>query len=225
MEKPVETKQTILTRFLHHNMAAVGGFMGGYAILLRADFFGNAQTANLIYLVFAILGRNVTEVLIRFGAVFLYILGAMTFVFIKNKTSRSTRRIAVGIDALAIGILGLLPANVNAVLALYPIFFSMSFQWNAVTGANGYASSSIFSTNNTRQVALSLAEYLCDRNPAWLHKMFFFLGSILCFHFGVGCAYLAVRRFGIHAIFFNWIILSAAVIWLVLLERSERAEA
>ena len=47
----------------HHIMAILGGFMACYAVLLRMDFIGNAQTSNLIYIVLALLGNNLLEVL------------------------------------------------------------------------------------------------------------------------------------------------------------------
>ena len=36
-------------RFLiHYTLSFIGGYLGLYAIVSRADLFGNAQTANLI---------------------------------------------------------------------------------------------------------------------------------------------------------------------------------
>ena len=32
----------------HHIMAICGGFMACYAVMLRSDFIGNAQTSNLL---------------------------------------------------------------------------------------------------------------------------------------------------------------------------------
>lgn len=34
---------------LHCTMAFIGGYIGAYALLNRADVFGNAQTSNLIH--------------------------------------------------------------------------------------------------------------------------------------------------------------------------------
>ena len=42
--------QRILERRLHLNMTLLGGFMGGYAVLSHDDFFGSAQTTNMIAL-------------------------------------------------------------------------------------------------------------------------------------------------------------------------------
>ena len=42
-------------------------------------------------------------------------------------------------------------------------FFAMSVQWGAFNGAQGFNSSTIFSTNNTKQTSLALAHYLCEK--------------------------------------------------------------
>lgn len=40
-----------LTCWIHHSMAITGGYLGVYALLCRDDFFGNALTSNMIYIV------------------------------------------------------------------------------------------------------------------------------------------------------------------------------
>ena len=46
-------------RFLiHYTLSFIGGYLGLYAIVSRADLFGNAQTANLLGVVRDLIGRN-----------------------------------------------------------------------------------------------------------------------------------------------------------------------
>ena len=78
-------------------------------------------------------------------------------------------------------------------VALYPVFFAMSIQWSSFAGARGFYSSTIFSTNNTKQSSLALAEYLCDHDRAHLRKMWFYLATLGCFHVGASCAFCAVK--------------------------------
>ena len=78
-------------------------------------------------------------------------------------------------------------------MALYPIFFAMSIQWSSFAGARGFYSSTIFSTNNTKQSSLALAEYLCDHDRAHLRKMWFYLATLGCFHVGASWAFCAVK--------------------------------
>ena len=85
-----------------------------------------------------------------------------------------------------------LPETLNVVVALYPIFFAMSIQWSSFGGARGFYSSTIFSTNNTKQTSLALANYLCDHDRAHLRKLEVFALTLLCFHIGAAAAYFAV---------------------------------
>ena len=52
-------------RFLiHYTLSFIGGYLGLYAIVSRADLFGNAQTANLIGVVRDLIGRNFSDMLL-----------------------------------------------------------------------------------------------------------------------------------------------------------------
>ena len=60
-------------RFLiHYTLSFIGGYLGLYAIVSRADLFGNAQTANLIGVVRDLIGRNFSDMLLRVGALLIY---------------------------------------------------------------------------------------------------------------------------------------------------------
>ena len=53
-------------RFLiHYTLSFIGGYLGLYAIVSRADLFGNAQTANLLGVVRDLIGRNFSDMLLR----------------------------------------------------------------------------------------------------------------------------------------------------------------
>ena len=133
-----------LSCWIHHSMAVTGGYLGVYALLCRSDFFGNALTSNLIYIVTGILGREPLDVLIRIGGVVLYVLGIASTVLLSKKYHRNLHPISLTINYIVVGILGFLPAEMNPVIGLYPIFFAMAFQWNSFPGAYGFAGSTIF---------------------------------------------------------------------------------
>ncbi|MDD6482619.1 MAG: YoaK family protein [Lachnospiraceae bacterium] len=211
----IKRKEERLVTMMHHCMAVVGGFMGGYAILIRADFLGNAQTSNLIYLLYAVFGRDFFHVLLRVLAVALYVAGTMLYVMMKNKTGWNIPAVAIGVDCVAVLIEGFIPGSVDPVLALLPIFFSMSLQWNAFPGNYGYVSSTIFSTNNLKQTTLAFSEYLCDKDRKHLHKMKFFLGSLISFHIGVAVSYFCTGALAERGIWLNLPVLgiAAVLVW------------
>ena len=60
-------------RFLiHYTLSFIGGYLGLYAIVSRADLFGNAQTANLLGVVRDIIGRDFSDMMLRVGACFIH---------------------------------------------------------------------------------------------------------------------------------------------------------
>ena len=58
---------------IHFLMAFCGGFFGSYAVFNRMSVFGNAQTANLIELIGAVLGHDFPDALLRLGAFLVFV--------------------------------------------------------------------------------------------------------------------------------------------------------
>ena len=189
-------KKNMRERRLHYGMAAIGGFLGGFAILIHHSLFANAQTTNLISLAISIVGRNPLQILLHMGSLFLYMLGLSLTVLIPRYTKWNVRLLSIVIDALALLSLPWIPHAVDDFVAMYPIFFAMAFQWNSFQGADGYNSSSIFSTNNLRQFTTSITEYFCDGDRNHLHKSSFYGGTLLFFHMGVAGSYFACTALG-----------------------------
>lgn len=203
--------------WMHFIMSVCGGFLGGYAVFGRMAVFGSAQTANLIELVGDILGRNTTDALLRFGALVLYIAAMVIFSVMSKKTAWNLKYLVLLVDTAAVAVLSTMPEKMDPVLALYPVFFAMSFQWCVFKGAEGYACSTIFSTNNLKQTVLSFAEYfLTDRELAEerkksLKKGRFFGETILFFHASVAAAYAGLQFMGLSAVWLVLVPLSAGL--------------
>lgn len=84
--------------------------------------------------------------------------------------------------------LAVMPDNLELIIYLYPMFFAMSFQWTVFAGAEGYGSSTIFSTNNLRQFSTSLVEYICNKDSEKIKKARFYGLTLISFHIGVAVA-------------------------------------
>lgn len=179
--------------YRHLSFCAVGGFFGCYAVLIHSGVMGNAQTVNLIELLLDALRGDLHAVLLHLGALVLYVLGTMLTVLLPHWWGWDMHYVSPVITAAAAVTVAFLPETLNVVVALYPIFFAMSIQWSSFGGARGFYSSTIFSTNNTKQTSLALAGYLCDRDRAHLRKMWFFLATLGCFHVGAAWAFCAVK--------------------------------
>ncbi len=189
--------------YRHLSLSAVGGFFGAYAMLCHSDMMANAQTMNLLELLMATLRGEPRAILLHLGGLLIYLSGIMLTVFLPHRFGINVKRAVPVVDAAAAIVLGLLPDSVLGFVALYPIFFAMSFQWSAFSGARGYSSSCIFSTNNTKQATLAVAEYLNDGNRKHLGKAFFYGMTLLAFHLGAVASFFSVRSFGIKGAWCN----------------------
>ena len=152
----------------------------------------NAQTLNLLELLLSSLRCHWPEMLMHLGALAMYVLGTMSTVILPHLFGWDMRRVCPIIDALCAVLLAFLPAEMPVIPSLYPIFFAMSVQWSSFTGAQDHISSTIFSTNNTKQASLSLARHLCTREQGQIRRMWFYVSTILCFHAGATVAYFSV---------------------------------
>lgn len=190
---------------MHFIMAVCGGFFGGYAIFGRMAVFGSAQTANLIELMGDILGGNAGEALLRILALVIYVGAMIIFSILAKKTAVNLRYLAILLEMLTAALIGFFPKEMNPIVALYPVFFATSFQWCVFKGADGYACSTIFSTNNVKQTVLSFTDYFLTEKKKEkereqdLKKGKFFGGTLLCFHAGVAIAYIALQLFGLRS--------------------------
>ena len=178
--------------YRHLAFCVVGGFFGGYAVLVHSGIMGNAQTVNLLELLMDFLRADGHGILLHTGALLIYILGTMSTVLLPHWLGADMHLVSPWITAAAAVTVSLLPPDTTAVLALYPVFFAMSIQWSSFAGARGFYSATIFSTNNTKQTSLALANYLCDHARAHLRKLKVFALTLLCFHIGAAVAYFAV---------------------------------
>lgn len=186
-----------LEYYVHYSMSMVGGFLGGYALLNHHELFGNAQTSNLIHIAMNVMGSNFFELLLRLFDLALYFSGFACSVIFAKYTKLNRHFLSIIFDAITILLLFLMPEGISDFLFLAPVFFAMSFQWNSFTGAGGYVSSCIFSTNNFRQFSTSLCEYFCDKDKKHLQKTKFYGMVLLSFHIGVVWSYVASMEWGL----------------------------
>lgn len=185
--------------YLHSLMCLIGGFLGAYAIFNRCGNLGSAQTSNLIYVVLCFLGRNLKEFLLHFSGLILYFAAIELYVFLSHKTKINIKRYGIAVDILGCILLSFIPTTIDPIAGLLPLFFMMATQWSIFHGANGYNSSTIFSTNNFRQAALGIGEYFYTKDKAQLTKAKFFMNSLFWYHLGVAISFFACKSFGVEA--------------------------
>lgn len=211
-------------RFLiHYTLSFIGGYLGLYAIVSRADVFGNAQTANLLGVVRDLIGRDFSDMLLRIGALLIYVTAVILTVWIPEHFSTDLRFISIGIDIFAILLLGFFPSGMSPVVALYPVFFAMPFQWCTFKAPGGYNSSTIFSTNNLRQFTTAVTQFLMKKDTAQRDKAKFYGMTLLSFHTGAALSLILYMAYGLSGV---WLCLIPAfyAVWLIAEDRSTAAD-
>lgn len=191
----LDRKTRVETR-LHMDMAFVGGFYGIYMIL-RFHHFASAQTINLIDLVHTALTGQWRDALLCLGAAVLFFIATAVCTWLPKHTRFDRRWFSLGVDAVCAVLLALLPEESSGYLCLYPSFFAMGAQWGGFSGAQGFACSTIFSTNNLRQFTIAWTELKLNGDGNFRPRMRFFGFTLLFFHLGAAAGtllYLATGR-------------------------------
>lgn len=204
-----------VNNFTHYNMAVAGGVFGGFAVCNLGEIFGNAQTLNLIGIVYNLVYCNFETLLLRIIAALLYFLGFAAAVVIPKKLRLHSDVISIVVDILAFITLMFLPKNANFLISLYPIFFATAFQWTAFEYIEGYSCSTIFSSNNYRQFTTSLVEYAIDKDKSRLTKTRVFGLTLLYFHIGVALACISAIHFGRLSAFIGILVLLPTIFLLI----------
>lgn len=190
--------QKRLERWSHLNMALIGGFIGGYAIVNHHDLLGSAQTGNMIALALYVGGMHAIDWLVRLLGMLIYMLGIAIAVLLPKKLEAiKLKRFSILLDMMALLTVGILPAKTDHFVALYPLFLASSVQLCSFPGADGFACSSIFSTNNLRQCTASFVEYFSSRDREALRKGKFYGKVLCCFHLGAALSYPASQALGL----------------------------
>ena len=210
---------------IHFLMAFCGGFFGSYAVFNRMSVFGNAQTANLIELIGAVLGHDFPDALLRLGAFLVFVSALVLSVPLERQLHRKAKYLTLAVEAAIATAISFFPEDMNPIAAVYPIFFSAALQWSIFPGAEDFVAANVFSTNNIKQTFTSLTEYVLERksNPERarekLKKAICFGGTLLSFHCGVISGFLGSRWLGIKSSLLCLIPLM--IVW-GLLRREER---
>ena len=119
----------------------------------------------------ALTGKNFAEVGIRFLAFLIFGSAIVISYLLTNFTKLDMRKLVLWVDAAGLTVTAMMPEGMSAVVSLYPIFFCSAFQWGSYSGASGYNSASIFTTNNFKQSLL-----------AWTQFVRLYIWGIWCFY-------------------------------------------
>ena len=207
---------------IHWNFALVGGFLGVYAILLHMGNFGSAQTGNIMEMAASLVSGEWYDVLLRFLALPLFGGGVVVSYILTNHTNINMRKLAIVVDTAGLVASSLLPLK-PVLVGLYPIFFCSAFQWGVYSSANGYNSSTIFSSNNFKQAVLGWTQYFLTKDPEFKKKGILYTNTVLSFFIGACYGAVAVNAFAVRAAYLGFVPLATG--WILVVKHSMVLEA
>lgn len=151
-----------------HMLTAIGGFFGAYTFLLRGNVFCNAQTGNVVLMGMALGTGKWSEGLYYLIPISAYLLGAFVSELLPNPVKKHLPirwdTLLIGIEMLAVIILGFIPLSAPVQISQITINFVASMQYNTFRQAEGVPGATTFATNHIRQIGVGLAKELKHRN-------------------------------------------------------------
>lgn len=182
-------------------LMAVGGYLGAFTYNLRGGVFCNAQTANFVLTAMA-LGKGqyarAAYYLIPMGAYLAGVILSESLPLRLRKTGLIRWDTAlVGLEALVVLLLGLLPESAPHQITQIAVNFICSMQYNTFRQAQGVPMATTFCTNHLRQTGVHLTRGLRKGSPRELRLSLAHAGMLLVFTAGgVVCTALCPRLRG-----------------------------
>lgn len=178
------------------------GWFGGYTFIQRGGVFCNAQTANIVLFGIALGQRKWAAAGYLLIPISTYFAGT----FVSEYLGKTVKRlhflrwdtILIGIEIIAVLILGLLPASVPDQVSQVVLNFICSMQFNTFRQVEGIPAATTFVTNHIREIGANLANYVRHHDARSGERvrvhgallLFFALGAVLC---AVCCEFFAYR--------------------------------
>ena len=143
-------------------LAVGGGVAGAYGSVYCGHVFANALTGNLVSLAAELYAGQWAGVLARLGGVGLFLLGVALSVVLPVRMAGGDpgvwQRRCLLVEAGCFALQALLPypalTALSPALYLWPVFFASGLQYNTFTALHGVPISTLFCTNNLRQLTL-----------------------------------------------------------------------
>ena len=153
---------------IFHLLTAIGGFFGAYTFLLRGNVFCNAQTGNVVLMGMALGTGKWGEGLYYLIPISAYLLGAFVSELLPNPVKKHLPirwdTLLIGIEMVAVIILGFIPLSAPVQISQITINFVASMQYNTFRQAEGIPGATTFATNHIRQIGVGLAKELKHHN-------------------------------------------------------------
>lgn len=200
------------------------GWFGSYTFLLRGGVFCNAQTANIVLFGIALGQRNLPKA----GYLLLPITAYFAGAFLSEYLGKTVKRfhflrwdtMLIGIEILAMLVLGLLPAQVPDQITQIALNFICSMQFNTFRQVEGIPAATTFVTNHMREVGSNLAKWMRHHDTVSRERVRTHGLMILFFTLGAAAGAVSCNLFAYRSIWGSGIVLLVIFLRLAHADRS-----
>ena len=195
-----------------------GGLQDAYTYNVRGRVFANAQTGNVVLMSQNFMVKN-------WNSGMHYVLPLISFaagVFIteqieyryKNSKGVHWRQLVLLIEIVLLGIVGLMPTNLNIVANML-VSFACAMQVQAFRKVHGYGYASTMCIGNLRSGTESLSRFLRNKDRASLNKALHFFGIILIFAIGAGVGGILSNVLHAKTIWISMLLLTGVAVMMI----------
>ena len=136
-------------------LITAAGMFGSYTVIQRGGVFCNAQTANIVLFGIALGQQNWSKAGYLLIPITAYLAGAFVSEFLGKTVKRfhflRWDTLLIGIEIIAVFILGLLPAEAPDQISQIVLNFICSMQFNTLRQVEGIPAATTFVTNHIRE--------------------------------------------------------------------------
>ena len=195
-------------------LSVAGGICGGYGVISCGHTFPLAQTGNLIGMWEVLVGGDWRTALLHFLMLVLFLIGLSATVLLPDKLEKTGGKkllyaVTLLAEAACTGAALFFPESLPGILRVAPVFFLSALQYNVFKSCEGVAASTLFCTNNLRQLTISFWDWKKGGGSASAHKMLVYGMMVTGYSAGI-----LVSCFGAGT--GRWILLPAALLYLAL---------
>ncbi len=223
MTSPPAPRQTSLTLRLAALLSLVGGFLDAYTYLSRNGVFATAQTGNIILMIVAGARDDWGRAAQHLPPIAAFLVGVLASEVLRVpavvRAVRRPARVAVGLEAAVLVVVGFLPPGVPDMVVTACIAFVAALQISWFRTVGGWPYASTMTTGNLRSVARATFHAVLDRDAEARTEALHLSGVVLAFVAGAvpGCAMTLLL--GDRAVWAAAAVLCVGVVFFVLDER------
>jgi uncharacterized membrane protein YoaK (UPF0700 family) len=167
-------------------LAIVGGFLDAYTYVSRHGVFANAQTGNVVLLAIAASHRHWAQGLRHLPAIVAFVVGVATAETLGRprlaRVVRRPERAAIGVEIIALAIVGSLPLSVPDEVVTVVVSFVASLQVSMFRILERWSYNTAMTTGNLRSAAQAAFVAIADHNhesAEQAEKLFSIVGAFL----------------------------------------------